>query len=353
MLQNYGNSEVTYDWYAGNSGVVNRSGKFIAAHAAHAGLMMFWAGAFTLFELARYDASLPMGNQSLICLPHLAGLGIGGVQNGVITETYGITAIAALHLIFSAVLGAGGLLHSNKFYGDLGKYPSGSQPNSFDFRWDDPDKLTLILGHHLIFLGLGSIMFVEWARIHGIYDPALGSTRPVIYNLDIAAIWNHQFDFLKIDSLEDVMGGHAFLAFLEIIGGVFHIVTKQFGEYTEFKGKGLLGGEAILSYSVVGVSYMAFVAAFWCASNTTIYPVDLYGEVLKLEFQFAPYFSDTATLADGAHTARAWLANTHFYLGFFFLQGHLWHALRAMGFDFKKIGQAFENMESAKISAGE
>ena len=52
---------------------------------------------------------------------------------------------------------------------------------------------------------------------------------------------------------------------LEIIGGVFHICTKQFGEYTEFKGKGLLGAEAILSYSVVGVSYMAFVAAFWCA----------------------------------------------------------------------------------------
>ena len=62
-------------------------------------------------------------------------------------------------------------------------------------------------------------MFVEWARVHGIYDPALGVTRPVLYNLDIAAIWNHQFDFLKIDSLEDVMGGHAFLAFLRNFWG--------------------------------------------------------------------------------------------------------------------------------------
>ena len=74
MLQTYGKSDVTYDWYAGNSGVVGRSGKFIAAHAAHAGLMMFWAGAFGLFELARYDASIPMGAQKAIVLPHLAVL---------------------------------------------------------------------------------------------------------------------------------------------------------------------------------------------------------------------------------------------------------------------------------------
>ena len=108
MLQTYGKSDVTYDWYAGNSGVVGRSGKFIAAHAAHAGLMMFWAGAFGLFELARYDASIPMGAQKAIVLPHLAGIGIGGVENGVITEPYGIVVICTLHLIFSAVLGAGG-----------------------------------------------------------------------------------------------------------------------------------------------------------------------------------------------------------------------------------------------------
>jgi len=27
VLQTYGKSDVTYDWYAGNSGVVGRSGK--------------------------------------------------------------------------------------------------------------------------------------------------------------------------------------------------------------------------------------------------------------------------------------------------------------------------------------
>ena len=104
-----------------------------------------------------------------------------------------------------------------------------------------------------------------------------------------------------------------------------------------------------MSYSVVGVSYMAFVAAFWCASNTTIYPVDLIWRTLKLQFEFAPYFTDTVDLGSGAYSSRAWLANTHFYLGFFFLQGHLWHALRAMGFDFKKIGQALTILKIQKL----
>ena len=150
------------------------------------------------------------------------------------------------------------------------------------------------------------------------------------------------------------MSGHAFLAFVQISGGAWHIATKQLGEYTEFKGKGLLSAEANLAWACAGIGYMALVAAFWCSVNTTIYPTELYGEVLKLNFDIAPYFVDTdSSLAEGEHTARAWLSNAHFYLGFFFIQGHLWHALRAMGFDFRRIGQAFDNMENAKVTASD
>ena len=349
-MQTYGNPGVTYGWWAGNSGVTNRSGKFIAAHVAHAGLIVFWAGAFTLFELSRYDPTIPMGHQPLIALPHLATLGIGFDADGVMMgDTGPVVGVAIVHLISSMVLGAGGLLHSLLFAGDLQKSEV-ARARKFKLEWDNPDNLTFILGHHLIFLGVANIQFVEWARTHGIYDAALGVVRKVDYNLNLGMIWNHQFDFLSISSLEDVMGGHAFLAFFLITGGAWHIATKQIGEYTKFKGAGLLSAEAVLSWSLAGIGWMAIVAAFWCASNTTVYPVEFFGEVLELKFGISPYWIDTVDLPDGVHTSRAWLSNVHYYFGFFFIQGHLWHALRAMGFDFKRVSSAIGNIDNATIT---
>jgi len=338
-MQTYGNPDVTYGWWAGNAGVTNKSGKFIAAHIAHTGLIAFAAGGSTLWELARYNPEIPMGHQSSIFLAHLASIGIGFDEAGAWTGA-GVASIAIVHLVLSMVYGAGGLLHSVLFVGDM-QDSEVPQARKFKLEWDNPDNQTFILGHHLLFFGVAIIVFVEWARIHGIYDPALGAVRTVEYNLNLTTIWNHQFDFLAIDSLEDVLGGHAFLAFLEITGGAFHIATKQVGEYTKFKGAGLLSAEAILSFSCAGLGWMAVVAAFWCAQNTTVYPEAWYGEALILKFGIAPYWIDSVDLSGGpaffGHTTRAALANVHYYFGFFFLQGHLWHALRAMGFDFKRI----------------
>ena len=344
-MQSYGNPSVSYDWWAGNSGVAKRSGSFIAAHAAHAGLIMFWAGAFTLFELARYDLSLPMGDQGLILLPHLASLGLGLGEAGTIADTEPYIAIAAFHLVSSAVLGAAGIWHTLRAPKDRSE--AEGRAGKFHFEWDDPKKLTFILGHHLIFLGLGVIAFVEWAKRHGIYDTAIGAVRKVEPNIDLSMVWGYQTHFLTINSLEDVMGGHAVLAFILTIGGVWHIISSPFGP---FKKVLIYSGEAILSYSLAGIALMGFVTSIWCAQNTTIYPVEFYGEALKLNFAFSPYFSDTASVIGDGHTARAWLANTHFYLAFFFLQGHFWHALRSMGFNFKSVSKAFESMDTAKIS---
>ncbi len=351
-MQTYGDPNVSYAWYAANAGAVtNKSGRFISSHIAHTGLICFGAGANTLFELARYDSSLPLGQQGLVVLPHLAGLGLGGIANGVFTDTYQLLVVAILHLILSGVYGAGGMLHAFRYEEKLESYPESSRANKFKFDWSDPDRLTFILGHHLLFLAAGNIQFVEWARIHGIYDPAVGAVRQVQYNLDLGMIWNHQVDFLSISSLEDIMGGHAFLAFFMSIGGIFHILTKQYGEYTAFKGKDLLSAEFVLSTSLAGAAYTAFVAALWCSTNTTIYPVDLYGEVLQFKLAVAPYWVDTDTsLVDGAHTGRAWLTNVHYYIGFVYLQGHFWHGLRALGFDFRSVGKLFDNLETNETS---
>ena len=257
-MQTYGNPDTTYGWWAGNSGVANRSGKFIAAHVAHAGLIVFWAGAFTLFELSRFDPSVPMGQQPLIALPHLATLGIGFDADGVLMgDTKPVLAIAIVHLVSSMVLAAGGLLHSLLLPGNL-EESEVAKARKFNIEWDNPDKLTFILGHHLIILGFAVILLVEWARVHGVYDPAIGAVRQVEYDLNLAEIWNHQTDFLLIDDLEDVMGGHAFLAFVLITGGAWHIATKQVGEYTKFKGKGLLSAEAVLSWSLAGIGWEQF-----------------------------------------------------------------------------------------------
>jgi len=349
-MQTYGNPDVTYGWWAGNAGVTNKSGKFIAAHIAHTGLIAFAAGGSTLWELARYNPEIPMGHQSSIFLAHLASIGIGFDEAGAWTGA-GVASIAIVHLVLSMVYGAGGLLHSVLFVGDM-QDSEVPQARKFKLEWDNPDNQTFILGHHLLFFGVACIWFVEWARIHGIYDPAIGAVRQVEYNLNLTNIWNHQFDFLAIDSLEDVMGGHAFLAFVEITGGAFHIATKQVGEYTEFKGKNILSAEAVLSWSLAGIGWMAIIAAFWCATNTTVYPEAWYGETLALKFGISPYWIDTADMTGvvSGHTSRAWLTNVHYYLGFFFIQGHLWHAIRALGFDFKKVTDSISNLDNARVT---
>ena len=347
-MQTYGNPDVTYGWWAGNSRLTNSSGKFIAAHAAHTGLICFAAGASTLWELGRFDPSIPMGHQSSIFLAHLASIGIGFDETGAVWTGANVASVAIVHLIGSLVYAGGALMHSLLFSADMQDSNLG-QARKFKLEWNNPDNQTFILGHHLIFFGVANIWFVEWARWHGIYDPSLGAVRTIFPGYgDFGMIWSHQFDFISIDSLEDVMSGHAFLAFLQISGGAWHIATRQIGEYTKFKGAGLLSAEAILSWSLAGIGWMAIVAAFWCASNTTVYPEVFYGEPLSFQFGISPYWIDTVDLpADGpffGHTTRAALVNVHYYFGFFFIQGHLWHALRAMGFNFRRVTEAISNL---------
>ena len=297
----------------GNMRFVDLSGRLLGAHVAHAGLIVLWAGAMTLFELSRLNVDLPMYEQNLILLPHLATLGLGIGENGQVIDTYPYYVIAMLHLISSAVLGAGGIYH-----GVL--RPEKLDQQGFGYDWQDGKKMTSILGIHLVLLGIGAALLVlkanQWG---GIYDPLVGEVRIVEPNLDPIRIFGYLFGFspdgwtitgmASVNNLEDIVGGHLWVSLLCISGGIYHI----FSEPTGWAKRALIwNGEAYLSYSLGALALAGFSVACFVSVNDIAYPSLFYGAI-----------------GETGDSVRAALASVHAALGFLALLGHLWHAYQA------------------------
>lgn len=342
-------SEPKYGWWAGNARLTDLSGKLLGAHIAQAALIVFWAGAYTLFELSQYNPAEPMYRQGLILLPHLATLGIGVGDGGQIVDTAPYFAIGVLHLISSAVLGAGGIYHALLGPEVLPKDKSFS--GFFGYDWEDWDKMTTIIGIHLLLLGLGAWLLVAKAMFFGgLYNSDIEAVRvisqPTFNPLQIFGYLIGQDGaggMAAVDNLEDVVGGHIYVGLLLIGGGIWHIRTKPrlWAQRVLF-----WSGEAYLSYSLGALAYMGFLAAYFVTVNDTVYPTEFYGPL-------------GLSIADaGEVTSRTWLATSHFVLAILFLFGHIWHALRvrsqAAGFNMR-LGQfvtpTIKDIKEKKLSA--
>jgi len=271
-----------FAWWAGNARLINLSGKLLGAHVAHAGLIVFWAGAMTLFEVAHFVPEKPLFEQGFILIPHLATIGWGVGPGGEIIDIFPYFVVGVLHLISSAVLGLGGLYHVLRGPETLEEYSS-----FFGYDWKDKNKMTNIIGFHLIMLGCGAFLLVLKAMFFGgVYDtwaPGGGDVR-VITNptLNPAVIFGYLLKsplggsgwLIGVDNMEDVIGGHIWVGLLCIGGGIWHILTKPFA----WARRALVwSGEAYLSYSLAALSLMGFTAACFVWFNNTVYPSEFYG----------------------------------------------------------------------------
>jgi photosystem II CP43 chlorophyll apoprotein len=268
-----------YAWWAGNARFINLSGRFLGAHVAHAGLVAFWAGAMLLFEVAHFAPEKPMYEQGLILMPHIATLGFGVGPGGVVTDIFPFFAIAVMHLVGSAVLGLGGLYHSLRGPAKLAGF--------FDFDWADKDKVTSILGYHLIALGIAAWLLVckamFWGGIYDTWAPGGGDVRLVSHpTLNPIQIFGYLFRSLygeggwiiSVNNLEDIIGGHIWVGSILIAGGIWHILTKPF-KWTY--GVFTWSGEAYLAQSLGNICGQAFIATAFIWFNNTAYPSEFYG----------------------------------------------------------------------------
>jgi len=270
-----------FAWWSGNARLINVSGKLLGAHVAHAGLMVFWTGAMTLFEVSHFIPEKPLYEQGLILIPHLATLGWGVGPGGEIIDTTPYFVVGVLHLISSAVLGFGGIYHSL-----LGPDTLEESFPFFGYDWRDKNKMTTILGIHLILLGLGAFLLVLKALYIGVYDtwaPGGGDVRKILSpTVNAAVIFGYLLKspfggdgwIVSINNMEDLIGGHIWVGTLCVFGGIWHIVTKPFAWV---RRTFIWSGEAYLSYSLGALSVMGLTAAVYVWYNNTAYPSEFYG----------------------------------------------------------------------------
>ena len=157
-----------YSWWSGNGRFIKLNGKFLGAHVVHTALIIFWSGSMALFELSHFVREKPLYEQGFILLPHLATLAFCIGPGGEVTTIYSYFVSSALHLMWSAMLGLGGMYHA--IFG-AERLEETTYGFTFAYDWEDRFRITAILGSHLGTLGYGAfLLFVKAVYLGGLYD---------------------------------------------------------------------------------------------------------------------------------------------------------------------------------------
>lgn len=287
------------EWWAGNVRNTDFSGTLLGAHLCHAALMSCVPGAFIIQEAARFQPGIPLSEQGMVFMPHLAGLGIAVGSGGEILSTYPYFVIGVLHFFVAAFCCAGGLFHTIAGEAKLGDYPEGSWAAQFDYDWDDFESTSSILGHHLLCLGVACLLFACNAAFgNGLYDPLVGEVRQITPNLNPITLLGYLFGFANgewtplgmaaVNNMEDLVGGHFLVAIVDIAGAAFHIINKKptafFNNRLIFSfpnggvvRAGICNSEAILSYSVASVGFIAISSAIFTQYCDIAFAPEFYG----------------------------------------------------------------------------
>ncbi|QHN77790.1 Photosystem II D2 protein [Arachis hypogaea] len=358
ILLNEGRDQETtgFAWWAGNARLINLSGKLLGAHVAHAGLIVFWAGAMNLFEVAHFVPEKPMYEQGLILLPHLATLvlGFGG--------------------IYHALLGPETLEESFPFFG---------------YVWKDRNKMTTILGEGWIVsvddlediigghVWLGSICILGGIWI--LTKPFAWARRALVwsgeaylsYSLGALSVFGFIaccFVWFNNTAYPSEFYGPTGPEASQAQAFTFLVRDQRLGANVG-SAQGPTGLGKYLMRSPTGeVIFGGETMRFWDLRAPWLEPLrgpnGLDLSRLKKDIQpwqerrsaeymtHAPLGSlnsvgGVATEINAVNyvSPRSWLATSHFVLGFFLFVGHLWHAGRARaaaaGFE-KGIDRDFE-----------
>ena len=253
---------------------------------AHAGLIAFWSGSMTLFELSHLVPDIAFYEQGYILLPHLTTLGFGVGSGGFITNVLPFFVCAALHITSSALLGLAGIYHSifGPEYLEETTYKF-----TFAYQWQDRYRVASILGAHLYVLGLAFlILFLKGVYFGGLYDTwASGggdirlvksssvSLNPyIIGRYLVRAPFGGEGWIISVNNLEDILGGHYWIGFLCLFSGLWHTIAKPFGIVVRSFA---WTAEAYLAYGLSSLALCGYVAGVYAWFNNTAYPSELFG----------------------------------------------------------------------------